>query len=206
MALASAYQSVPVTPLSSSLPTAPSSTPIASSWQRHSSENDPWPSWRQRLVSWAQVCLSALPTRPSWRRRFWHVQPHSSFSSAFGVEVKLNRNNMVQLRRMNEGTPEFPVHNDFTSNQESIASFLYLSPEWSESRGDVCICSNQRRIRRLLPRLSHCKIGSSRFKPSLPTGIQLRESPAGKGSALSRSGTWQLRGPFPKRSCWCCTS
>ena len=57
---------------------------------------------------------------------------------------------------MNEGTPEFPVHNDFTSNQDSIASFLYLSPGWSEVAEDVCICSNPRRARPLLSRLNRC--------------------------------------------------
>lgn len=81
-----------------------------------------------------QIEYSLLKSETLWRA-IYSKKTISLLSSAFGVEVKLNRDNMVQLRRMNEGTPEFPVHNDFTSNQESIASFLYLSPGWSESRG-----------------------------------------------------------------------
>ncbi len=56
-------------------------------------------------------------------------------SLSFGVSVKLNRDNWVQLRRMNEDTPEFPLHNDFVSSQDSIASFLYLSSGWSSKCG-----------------------------------------------------------------------
>jgi Rps23 Pro-64 3,4-dihydroxylase Tpa1-like proline 4-hydroxylase len=36
---------------------------------------------------------------------------------------------------MNDETPEFPLHNDFTSNEETIASFLYLSGGWSTKCG-----------------------------------------------------------------------
>jgi hypothetical protein len=81
-----------------------------------------------------QIEYSLLKSETLWRA-IYSKKTISLLSSAFGVEVKLNRDNMVQLRRMNEDTPEFPVHNDFTANQDSIASFLYLSPGWSESRG-----------------------------------------------------------------------
>jgi hypothetical protein len=56
-------------------------------------------------------------------------------SSAFGVTVRLNKNNMLQLRRMNDDTPEFPMHNDFASDEDTIASFLYLSSGWSNECG-----------------------------------------------------------------------
>jgi Rps23 Pro-64 3,4-dihydroxylase Tpa1-like proline 4-hydroxylase len=36
---------------------------------------------------------------------------------------------------MNAATPEFPMHNDFASNEDTIASFLYLSPGWRSSCG-----------------------------------------------------------------------
>jgi hypothetical protein len=81
-----------------------------------------------------RIEFSLLKSETLWRA-IYSIETISLLSSAFGVEVKLNRDNMVQLRRMNEDTPEFPVHNDFTSNQDSIASFLYLSPGWSESYG-----------------------------------------------------------------------
>jgi hypothetical protein len=52
-----------------------------------------------------------------------------------GGKAQQRYNNWVQLRRMNEDTPEFPLHSDFTSNQDSIASFLYLSSGWHDSCG-----------------------------------------------------------------------
>ena len=56
-------------------------------------------------------------------------------SSAFEVPVTLSRNNWIQLRRMNAETPEFPIHNDFVSTEDSIASFLYLSSDWVQEHG-----------------------------------------------------------------------
>jgi len=56
-------------------------------------------------------------------------------TAAFEAPVKLNRDNWVQLRRMNVDTPEFPLHNDFVSAQDSIASFLYLSNDWTQECG-----------------------------------------------------------------------
>ena len=81
-----------------------------------------------------RIEFSLLRSETLWRA-IYSKETVALLSLAFGVEVKLNRDNMVQLRRMNEDTPEFPVHNDFTSSQESIASFLYLSPRWSPNRG-----------------------------------------------------------------------
>ena len=81
-----------------------------------------------------RIEFSLLKSESLWRA-IYSKETISLLSSVFGVEVKLNRDNMVQLRRMNEDTPNFPVHNDFTSNQDSIASFLYLNPGWSECRG-----------------------------------------------------------------------
>jgi Rps23 Pro-64 3,4-dihydroxylase Tpa1-like proline 4-hydroxylase len=36
---------------------------------------------------------------------------------------------------MNLETPDFPLHNDFVSGADTIASFLYLSPGWSADCG-----------------------------------------------------------------------
>jgi hypothetical protein len=54
---------------------------------------------------------------------------------AFGVQPKLNKGNMLQLRRMNEETPAFPTHSDHVGGEESIAAFLYLSDGWDAGRG-----------------------------------------------------------------------
>jgi hypothetical protein len=81
-----------------------------------------------------RIEFSLLRSKTLWRA-IYARKTIRVLSSAFGVGVKLNRENWVQLRRMNEETPEFPLHSDFTSNQDSIASFLYLSSEWDDSRG-----------------------------------------------------------------------
>lgn len=81
-----------------------------------------------------RIEFSLLKSETLWRA-IYSKETIALLSVAFGVEVKLNRDNMVQLRRMNEDTPEFPIHNDFTSSQDTIASFLYLSAGWSPNRG-----------------------------------------------------------------------
>jgi hypothetical protein len=81
-----------------------------------------------------RIEFSLLKSKTLWRA-IYSRKTMRLLSSAFGVGVKLNRENWVQLRRMNEDTPEFPLHSDFTSNQDSIASFLYLSSGWDNSRG-----------------------------------------------------------------------
>ncbi|WP_375782542.1 2OG-Fe(II) oxygenase [Silvibacterium bohemicum] len=49
---------------------------------------------------------------------------------------------------MNEETPEFPTHNDFADNEDTIASFLYLSDGWSPSCGGRfhMFCSKEQAI------------------------------------------------------------
>lgn len=77
-----------------------------------------------------RIEFSLLKSEALWRA-IYSKSTVALLSSAFEVAVKLNKHNMVQLRRMNEDTPEFPVHNDFTSTEDTIASFLYLSRGWS---------------------------------------------------------------------------
>ena len=81
-----------------------------------------------------RIEFSLLKSKTLWRA-IYSKRTVALLSEAFGVGVKLNKCNMVQLRRMNEETPEFPLHNDFTSDEDSIASFLYLSSGWSRKRG-----------------------------------------------------------------------
>jgi hypothetical protein len=81
-----------------------------------------------------RIEFSLLKSETLWRA-IYSKRTVSLLSSAFGVGVKLNKHNWVQLRRMNEDTPEFPLHNDFTSNEDAIASFLYLSSGWSSKCG-----------------------------------------------------------------------
>jgi hypothetical protein len=86
-----------------------------------------------------RIEFSLLKSETLWRA-IYSKSTISLLSSAFGVRLKLNKHNMLQLRRMNEHTPEFPLHNDFTSNEDSIASFLYLSSGWS------CKCGGRLRL------------------------------------------------------------
>lgn len=81
-----------------------------------------------------RIEFSLLKSETLWRA-IYSKRTVALLSSAFGVAVKLNKHNMVQLRRMNEDTPEFPLHNDFASNEDTIASFLYLSGRWSNKCG-----------------------------------------------------------------------
>jgi hypothetical protein len=81
-----------------------------------------------------RIEFSLLKSETLWRA-IYSRNTVALLSSAFGVRVKLNKHNMVQLRRMNDDTPEFPLHNDSTSNEDTIASFLYLGSGWSSDRG-----------------------------------------------------------------------
>ena len=77
-----------------------------------------------------RIEFSLLKSPALWRA-IYSKKTVAALSSAFGVNVKLDKHNMVQLRRMNEDTPEFPLHNDFADEEDTIASFLYLSDGWS---------------------------------------------------------------------------
>jgi 2OG-Fe(II) oxygenase superfamily len=81
-----------------------------------------------------QIEYSLLKSKTLWRaiysRRMIYL-----LSSAFEARVTLSRDNWIQLRRMNADTPEFPLHHDFVSTEDSIASFLYLSNGWVQECG-----------------------------------------------------------------------
>ena len=81
-----------------------------------------------------RIEYSLLKSETLWRA-IYSASTVSLLSNSFGVELKLNKHNMLQLRRMNEDTPEFPLHDDFTSDEDTIASFLYLSDKWSRRCG-----------------------------------------------------------------------
>jgi hypothetical protein len=81
-----------------------------------------------------RIEFSLVKSETLWRA-IYSKKTIALLSFAFGVNVKLNKHNMVQLRRMNDDTPEFPLHNDFSSNDDSIASFLYLNSGWSSKCG-----------------------------------------------------------------------
>jgi hypothetical protein len=66
-----------------------------------------------------RIEFSLLKSEALWRA-IYSKSTVSLLSSAFGRGLKLNKKNMLQLRRMNEDTPEFPLHNDFTSDYVQV--------------------------------------------------------------------------------------
>jgi hypothetical protein len=81
-----------------------------------------------------RIEYSLLKSKTLWTAIYSRPVIHL-LSAAFEVPVMLSRDNWIQLRRMNRETPEFPLHNDFVSTEDSIASFLYLSSGWVEEYG-----------------------------------------------------------------------
>jgi hypothetical protein len=81
-----------------------------------------------------RIEFTLLTSETLWRA-IYSKRTVALLSAAFGTRLKLNKHNMVQLRRMNDLTPEFPLHNDFTPEGETIVSFLYISPGWSAACG-----------------------------------------------------------------------
>jgi hypothetical protein len=81
-----------------------------------------------------RIEYSLLKSKTMWRA-IYSRRMVELLSVAFGVDVSLNKHNMLQLRRMNDLTPEFPIHNDAASDADTIVSFLYLSRGWSDDSG-----------------------------------------------------------------------
>ena len=81
-----------------------------------------------------RIEYSLLKSKTLWTALYSRKTIHLLYS-AFEAPVMLDRENWIQLRRMNSCTPEFPLHNDFVSAEDSIASFLYLSSGWVQKCG-----------------------------------------------------------------------
>jgi hypothetical protein len=81
-----------------------------------------------------RIEFSLLKSKTLWKA-IYSKRTIQLLSAAFDSPITLNRDNWIQMRRMNAETPEFPIHSDFDSDQFSVASFLYLSEGWAEERG-----------------------------------------------------------------------
>jgi hypothetical protein len=81
-----------------------------------------------------QIEFSLLKSEILWRS-IYSRRTVNLLSEAFRARVRLNKHNMVQLRRMTDETPEFPLHSDYTSSEDTIASFLYISSGWAPACG-----------------------------------------------------------------------
>ena len=81
-----------------------------------------------------RIEFSLLRSETLWRA-VYSTSTVALLKQAFAVDAVLNKQNMLQLRRMNDDTPDFPTHHDHVEGGNTIASFLYLSPGWSAGRG-----------------------------------------------------------------------
>jgi hypothetical protein len=77
----------------------------------------------------SRIEYSLLRSKALWRA-LYSRKTITLLSAALDVQVTLNRENWIQLRRMSSDTPEFPLHNDFVPPEDSIVSLLYLSGGW----------------------------------------------------------------------------
>ncbi len=81
-----------------------------------------------------RIEFSLLKSKVLWRA-IYSRRTLDLLSAAFGLPLRLNKHNLLQLRRMNDDTPDFPLHSDHTPDADTIASFLYLADGWSPARG-----------------------------------------------------------------------
>lgn len=81
-----------------------------------------------------RIEFSLLKCEALWRA-IYSKRTISLLNKAFQVDVSLNKHNLLQLRRMNDETPDFPIHHDHIPDANTIASFLYISPGWTDARG-----------------------------------------------------------------------
>jgi hypothetical protein len=81
-----------------------------------------------------RIEFSLLRSETLWRA-VYSKRTVALLKQAFGVQAALNKQNMLQLRRMNDDTPDFPTHHDHVEGGHTIVSFLYLSPGWSGKCG-----------------------------------------------------------------------
>lgn len=81
-----------------------------------------------------QIEYSILKSPTLWRA-LYSKRTIGLLSAAFGNNFALSRDNWIQVRRMNADSPEFPVHHDFVSTEDSVVSFLYLSAGWAPDYG-----------------------------------------------------------------------
>ena len=77
-----------------------------------------------------RIEFALLQSRVLWKA-LYSKRTSEILSSAFQCNIFLNKENLIQLRRMNNATPSFPLHNDFILGSNTIVSFLYLSKNWS---------------------------------------------------------------------------
>lgn len=77
----------------------------------------------------------SLLESPTLWRSIYSKKLIETLSKAFNAKISLNKENLIQLRRMNEDTPPFPLHNYFIFGNNSIVAFFYISKDWQPTCG-----------------------------------------------------------------------
>ena len=81
-----------------------------------------------------RIEFALLRSKTLWKE-IYSLSMIRTISEAFRLQVTLNKKNLIQLRRMTENTPAFPLHNDFILGSNTIVSLLYLSRCWRADNG-----------------------------------------------------------------------
>ena len=81
-----------------------------------------------------RIEYALMESETIWKE-IYSVKTISKLSSLFNCKLKLNKSNLIQVRRMSTSTPAFPKHNDFIPENSTIVCFLYLSPSWNSRKG-----------------------------------------------------------------------
>jgi Rps23 Pro-64 3,4-dihydroxylase Tpa1-like proline 4-hydroxylase len=70
---------------------------------------------------------------------FYSLEFKNILEKFSGFKLSLNTSNYVQVRYMNQSSPELPIHVD-TLEGTAVIAIYYLSPEWTkESGGELCL-------------------------------------------------------------------
>lgn len=75
-----------------------------------------------------------LRSKDLWRY-LYSIDTIELLSNNFGGSISLDARNLIQLRRSDNSTPAFGMHNDFVEGEDTIVTFLYLSAGWKKEYG-----------------------------------------------------------------------
>lgn len=77
-------------------------------------------------------------------RHLYSINTINLLSATFGGSISLDAQNLIQLRRSDNETPAFGIHNDYVEGEDTIVSFLYLSTGWrKEFGGELLLYSHE---------------------------------------------------------------
>ncbi|HJV74581.1 MAG TPA: 2OG-Fe(II) oxygenase [Noviherbaspirillum sp.] len=88
-----------------------------------------------------------LRSKNLWRH-LYSLDTINLLSATFGGSISLDARNLIQLRRSDDATPAFGIHNDFVEGEDTIVSFLYLAAGWKmEYGGELLLYSHEAAVK-----------------------------------------------------------